>query len=234
MAALHPETSPVDALPLLAQAMALVEMPLLPEERDSEWLDEVRRVHNQGVRNNLIAAATKVAGMPSGCAERWARLALEGDPLDESAWQALLLALEAGGQHADGLRAYDHCRRLFVAELGCAPGPGLQKLYVQLLRGANENDEDLSQLFDAVISLQWRADQTPLPQSSHWAMSDMRRTPRPAPSRRPAAHSLSSYAVSAEARNTRVWRWEPEDHPGRGPPDVVERVTHAGDCTSAE
>jgi SARP family transcriptional regulator, regulator of embCAB operon len=152
-AALRPETSPVDALPLLAQAMALVEMPLLPEERDSEWLDEVRRVHNQGVRNNLIAAATKVAGMPSGCAERWARLALEGDPLDESAWHALLLALEAGGQHADGLRAYDHCRRLFAAELGCAPGPGLQKLYVQLLRGANENDEDLSQLFDAVVKL---------------------------------------------------------------------------------
>jgi SARP family transcriptional regulator, regulator of embCAB operon len=152
-AALRPETSAADALPMLQQAMALVEAPLLPEERDSEWLDEVRRVHNQSIRQNLITAATKVAGTPSGCAERWARLAVEGDPLDESAWHALLSTLVAGGQHAEGLRAYDQCRRLFAAELGCAPGPRLQELYVQLLRGANEKDKDLSQLLEAVVRL---------------------------------------------------------------------------------
>jgi SARP family transcriptional regulator, regulator of embCAB operon len=152
-AALHPDTSPADALPMLEAAMTLTEASLLPEELDSEWLDEVRRTHNQNVRENLIAAATKVTAMPSACAERWARLALEGDSLDESAWRALLGSLQARGQHADGLRAYDHCRKLFAAELGCAPGPGLQELYVQLLRGANEDDKDLSQLFDAVVRL---------------------------------------------------------------------------------
>ena len=152
-AAIQPATSATDALPMLHQATALAESPLLPEEVDSEWLDDVRRIHNQNIRKDLIAAANKVAGLPSGSAERWARLALESDPLDESAWHALLTSKEASGQHADGLQAYDQCRRLFAAELGCAPGPGLQALYVRLLRGANEDNKELSQLLDAVVKL---------------------------------------------------------------------------------
>jgi DNA-binding SARP family transcriptional activator len=61
--------------------------------------------------------------------------------------------MEAKGQHADGLHAYDQCRSIFAAELGCAPGPGLQAQYVRLLRGANEDDEELSLLLDAVVRL---------------------------------------------------------------------------------
>ncbi len=152
-AALQPATSAADALPMLHRAMALSESPLLPEEHDSEWLDDVRRIHSQNVCKDLVAAANKVAGLDAGSAERWARHALDGDPLDESAWHALLGAKEASGQHADGLQAYDQCRRLFAAELGCAPGPGLQELYVRLLRGANEDNDELSHLLDAVVRL---------------------------------------------------------------------------------
>ena len=152
-AALHSGASATDALPMLRQAIELAESPLLPEESDCEWLDDVRRTHTQNVHRDLVAAAHKVAGLPSDSAERWARQALESDPLDESAWNALMAAMEASGQHADGLQAYDQCRRLFAAELGCAPGPGLQARYARLLRGANENDEQLSQLFDAVVKL---------------------------------------------------------------------------------
>ena len=152
-AALQPTTSAADALPMLNRAMALSESPLLPEEVDSEWLDDVRRIHHQNVQKDLVAAANKIAGLSSNSAERWARLALEGDPLDESAWYALLASKEVSGQHADGLQAYDQCRRLFAAELGCAPGPGLQELYVRLLRGANEDNDELSHLLDAVVRL---------------------------------------------------------------------------------
>lgn len=152
-AALRPATSAADALPMLHQALALSESPLLPEEFDSEWLDDVRRIHSQNVRKDLVAAASKVAVLSPASAEGWARLALEGDPLDESAWHALLASKEASGQHADGLQAYDQCRRLFAAELGCAPGTGLQELYVRLLRGANEDNEELSHLLDAVVRL---------------------------------------------------------------------------------
>ena len=152
-AALLPDVSATDALPMLQRAMMLAELPLLPEELDCGWLDDLRTTHNQHIRKGLISAAGKVAGLPSGSAQRWARLALDGDSLDESAWHALLQSMEASGQHADGLRAYDQCRRLFAAELGCAPGPSLQELYVRLLRGANEDDAELSQLFDAVVRL---------------------------------------------------------------------------------
>jgi SARP family transcriptional regulator, regulator of embCAB operon len=152
-AGLQPGTDPTAALPMLQQAMDLAKSPLLPEETASAWLDEVRFIHNQEVRKGLIAAADKVAGLPCRSAERWARLALEGDPLEESAWHALLKSLEASGHHADGLRAYDHCRKVFADELGCAPGPRLQGLYALMLRGAYEGDDDLSQLLDAVIRL---------------------------------------------------------------------------------
>ena len=152
-AALQPDTDPSDALPMLQQAMALAGSPLLPEEVGSEWLDEVRFIHNQNVHKALVAAANKVAGLPSRSAEQWARLALAEDPFDESAWYALLRNMEACGHHARGLQAYDQCRTMFATELGCAPGPGLQALYVRLLRGAHEDDEELSQLLDAVIRL---------------------------------------------------------------------------------
>ena len=151
--ALEPATCAADALPMLQQAMALAQSPLLPEEVESPWLDDARRIHKQNVHKDLIAAADKVAGLSSGSSERWARLALEGDPLDESAWHALLTGTEASGHHARGLQSYDQCRRLFAVELGCAPGPGLQKLYVRLLRGANEDNDELSHLLDSVVRL---------------------------------------------------------------------------------
>ena len=152
-AALQPDTDPSDALPMLQQAMALAGSPLLPEEVGSEWLDEVRFIHNQNVHKALIAAATKVASLPSRSAEQWARLALAEDPFDESAWYALLRNMEACGHHARGVQAYDQCRTMFAAELGSTPGPALQALYVRLLRGANEGVEELSMLLDAVITL---------------------------------------------------------------------------------
>ena len=151
--ALQPETSVADALPMLQQAMALAESPLLPEEFGSEWLEEVRFFHNQDVRKGLVAAAEKVAGLPCRTGERWARLALQDDPLDESAWLALLQNLEVSGHHADGLQAYDQCRKVLAAELGCAPGPALQELYARLLRGTDEDDQGLNRLLDAAVRL---------------------------------------------------------------------------------
>ena len=113
----------------------------------------MRRIHNQQVRKDAIAAAKKVAGLPFDSAERWARIALEGDPLNESAWLALMASMDARGQHADGLQAYDQCRKLFAAELGCAPGPELQALYSRMLQGAHESDDELCRLLEAVVRL---------------------------------------------------------------------------------
>ncbi len=151
--ALHPEVTAVAALPMLREAQSLVRAPLLPEEPDDGWLADARRAHTHRRHRGLVEAAAKVAGLPDGDAAHWAAAALECDPLDESAWLALLRSHEASGQHADGVRAYERCRRLYAAELGCAPGAGLQEAYVRLLRGAHEDDGELSLLFDAVVRL---------------------------------------------------------------------------------
>ena len=164
---LQPDMSAIDALPILQQAMTLAGSPLLPEEAGSPWLEEVRRTHNQDVHKALIAAAEKVAGLPCRSAERWARLALERDPLDESAWRALLRNLETNGQYEDGLSAYDQCRSVFAAQLGRAPGPGLHVLYVRLLR-ASEDDEELNQLLDAVVRLHRARRSGVQPSSRDW------------------------------------------------------------------
>jgi DNA-binding SARP family transcriptional activator len=186
--ALQADTSATDALPMLQQAMALAESPLLPEEFGNQWLEEVRRIHKRGVRTHLIAAANKVAGLPCGSAERWARLALEEDPLDESAWHALLQSMEANGHHAAGLQAYDQCRSVFAAQLGCAPGPGLQDLYIQLLHGANADDE-LSLLLDAVVRLH-RAGRSGVLSPSHGLGSGRRDAIGPAGSIEQASQAL--------------------------------------------
>ena len=122
--ALRPEVSAVAALPMLREAMSLGRAPLLPEEPDDGWLAEARRAHAHRMHRGLVEAAAKVAGLPNS--DGWTEAALEVDPLDESAWLALLRSHEASGQHADGVRAYERCRRLYAAELGCSPGAGLQ------------------------------------------------------------------------------------------------------------
>lgn len=152
-AALRPEVPASYALPLLERAISLAVAPLLPEETDHGWMDELRATHTHKVCENLVAAARKVAATRPDSAQQWARLALERDPLDESAWYVLLNSMEISGHHAQGLREYDTCRKLLAVELGCAPGSSLQDLYVRLLHGANEDNQQLGQLFDAVIRL---------------------------------------------------------------------------------
>jgi SARP family transcriptional regulator, regulator of embCAB operon len=151
--AMNPDVSPTAALSGLREALALAEASLLPEETDTDWLDEPRRLHAQRAQENLVAGAAKVAHVAPADSARWSRMALDIDPLDEAAWYTYLLSKLSSGQHADGLRAYDRCRRLLASELGCAPGPGLQELYERLLLDANDEDDELRCLFDAVLRL---------------------------------------------------------------------------------
>jgi DNA-binding SARP family transcriptional activator len=151
--AMSSAVSPAAALPGLIEALALTETMLLPEEDDTEWLGETRRIHAQHNQEDLVAAAAKVVQISPADSSRWSRMALDADPLNESAWYTLLLSKLASGQHADGLRAYDRCRRLFASELGCAPGLGLQELYERLLLEANDDDDELRCLFEAVVRL---------------------------------------------------------------------------------
>ncbi len=151
--ALHPSMSAQAALPLLRQALLPAGVPLLPDEQGGRWLDAARRKHEQVTREWLVNAAEKVVAVAPDEAAQWARQVIDADPLDESAWHVYLLSKVIGGRTAEGLRAYDSCRRTFAEELGCAPGTRLQEMYGRLLGDAHHADQDLEQLIEAVIRL---------------------------------------------------------------------------------
>jgi DNA-binding SARP family transcriptional activator/Tfp pilus assembly protein PilF len=56
-------------------------------------------------------------------------------PLRERLWAQLMLALSRSGRPTEALAAYAKARAVLVEELGADPGPELQRLHRQLLRG---------------------------------------------------------------------------------------------------
>ncbi|WP_394615354.1 BTAD domain-containing putative transcriptional regulator [Lentzea sp. JNUCC 0626] len=56
------------------------------------------------------------------------------NPLRETFWRLLMLALYRSGQQSEALRAYQEVRTLLVDELGVDPGPVLRELHEQILR----------------------------------------------------------------------------------------------------
>jgi len=136
-------------------ALASVGGVLLPEEKALAWIDEERAAHEDRVTRALAdGASAALVADELELAERWARLVLKRNEFDESAWRVLLESLERRGQHADGVRAYDTCRRLFAEELGCAPGPGIRATFTRLLAGTNETTGDgVAPLVEAVVRL---------------------------------------------------------------------------------
>ncbi|WP_433872182.1 BTAD domain-containing putative transcriptional regulator [Saccharopolyspora sp. CA-218241] len=61
------------------------------------------------------------------------RAAVRDDPLRESTWARLLLALHQDGRSTEALRTYAAARRRFAEELGAEPGPELRRIHQRLL-----------------------------------------------------------------------------------------------------
>jgi DNA-binding SARP family transcriptional activator len=101
----------------------------------------------------LQAKMTLLEERRIGIAERWARLRLEmgqaeeivgelralvGEhPLRERLWGYLMVALCRSGRPGEALAAYALLRTGLATELGVDPGPELQRLHQQILRGAD-------------------------------------------------------------------------------------------------
>ncbi|WP_186815118.1 AfsR/SARP family transcriptional regulator [Terrabacter aerolatus] len=137
-----------------AEALEVVGGTLLPDEH-LDWVDDAR----VGLGTELLhvldeAAEAALAAGDLDRAHRWARRAIGWDPFDEKAWRVVLECCGRRGLHAEGLRAYDECRRIFAAELGCTPGPGVRETFERLLDSVRKVDDDpLAALVDAVVRL---------------------------------------------------------------------------------
>ncbi|MCU1431230.1 MAG: histidine kinase [Actinotalea sp.] len=136
----------------LSEALQLVEVPLLPQEGGVAWAEQERAVHSRKLVRALVRSA-EVAVELGRTEEALARAeqALVLEPHHERAWCAKLTAYERAGRQGDGLRAYGVCRASLAAELGCAPGAGLQAVFHRLLTAGAHLDEHLGDLIQALL-----------------------------------------------------------------------------------
>jgi SARP family transcriptional regulator, regulator of embCAB operon len=140
---------------LLKQALELATEPLLGNELLPAWAEDERALHAARVNTAQVLAAEAAAELEKyEEAVAWARLALKRDQINERAWTVLVLGLEAQGQPAEGLQAYERCRRLMLAELGCCPGPALRQAQSRMLKATAGNDDDLNEVLSALLILQ--------------------------------------------------------------------------------
>jgi predicted ATPase/DNA-binding SARP family transcriptional activator len=101
---------------------------------DSPWVDDWRRrLGELRVRALELDASTRLAhGDHTGAAVA-AEAAVAAAPFRESAWRLVMQAHAAAGNRAEGLRAYERCRRVLADDLGANPSPETEAVYVTLL-----------------------------------------------------------------------------------------------------
>jgi DNA-binding SARP family transcriptional activator len=116
----------------------------LTGDEDAPWVQERRRdVEALRLRalEALATAALALGGARLAAAEDAARALVEAAPFRESAHCLLMSALEARGDVAEALRAYDVLRLRLRDELGTAPGVEAQAIHRRLLEAGGPEPE---------------------------------------------------------------------------------------------
>ncbi|MBN8870978.1 MAG: AAA family ATPase [Solirubrobacterales bacterium] len=128
------------------EAARIFEGGLLPG-LEARWIEE-HRFYFEELRLKSLETVARIGARlgpaEQARAERSARNAVEASPFRESARAALIELLEAQGNVAEALRAYEELRVLLRDELGTFPAPELTAIYERLLNaheqtGAQEN-----------------------------------------------------------------------------------------------
>jgi SARP family transcriptional regulator, regulator of embCAB operon len=120
-----------------AIAAQLVSERRLLDAMEAPWIDERRRELDDIRLRALECYATAcihLSGTELGGAERAARRLVQLAPLRESGTVVLMQVLEARGNSAEALLAYDAIRQRLRDELGVAPAAPLQEAHRRLLR----------------------------------------------------------------------------------------------------
>jgi DNA-binding SARP family transcriptional activator len=108
----------------------------LLDELDAPWIDERRRALDETLVRSLECYATACLGLGGTelrGAERAARELVRLAPLRESGIGLLMQVLEAQGNSAEALVAYESLRQRLREELGVAPAEPLQAVHRRLL-----------------------------------------------------------------------------------------------------
>lgn len=104
---------------------------------DADWVEEGRRdvdaLHVRAIEA-YGRACLGVGGAETAGAVRAGRDLVRCAPLRESGYRLLIEALDASGNRAEALLAYESLRRRLSEDLGIAPGTELRDLHARLLR----------------------------------------------------------------------------------------------------
>ena len=124
---------PERARTLVVQAEECLRHTFLPGD-SGEWVEDRRREMAQlrGRALDVLAEAALILGHAREAAA-WAEQAIELEPFHETGHRLLMQAHALAGDRAEGLRAYERCRRLLADELGAYPSPETQAVYARLL-----------------------------------------------------------------------------------------------------
>ncbi len=117
------------------EAARIFEGGLLPG-LEARWIEEHRFYFEEMRLKSLETVArigSRLGPVEQARAERAARNAVDASPFRESARAALIELLEAQGNIAEALRAYEELRVLLRDELGTFPAPELGAIYERLL-----------------------------------------------------------------------------------------------------
>jgi DNA-binding SARP family transcriptional activator len=126
-------SDPAGALELATTAVDLVRPPFLAGHT-GPWPDGIRAHLDDLLVGALeLASQAAVALGDGGRAVAAAEDATRRAPLRESAHRALMVALDAAGNRAEALRAYQRLRRSLVDELGIDPSAETDAAYLELL-----------------------------------------------------------------------------------------------------
>jgi DNA-binding SARP family transcriptional activator len=117
-----------------ASAVALLSDDLLPDWDDGDWVVIERERLRQLRLHALEAMAARLIDLRRhGQAVEAALLAVNSEPLQESAHSALIRAHLLGGNYGQALRQYQHYRQLLADELGVEPSPALAALVEEVM-----------------------------------------------------------------------------------------------------
>jgi DNA-binding SARP family transcriptional activator len=124
----------VRAVELLTEALGLFHGPPLADVPFSELVaTEANRLEESRVAAlGLRIEAEIESGDAAGAVGELRRLTAD-HPLREEFWALLMRALRAAGRQAEALEAYERARKVIGDELGVDPGPGLRRLYQEIL-----------------------------------------------------------------------------------------------------
>lgn len=109
---------------------------------ESPWIEPLRReLQHCLLRAHECVAVSSLGlgGSELATADRAARKLIELAPLRETGYRLLMQVAAAQGDVADALSVYERLRTVLREELGASPGPLVQALHRQLLRGGGRS-----------------------------------------------------------------------------------------------